>query len=146
MIDEVLEKEQWKELVETLLKYFSTETDEDSLFPFQAFQVTFRGDETEFMGHPCVIGRDGLCIMPERSGPALPKIPNIHREPVRRFFRSHLGEIRAIGEPQEKENLKGKCGRCEIKDCRGCRSLALSLTGDYLEEDPHCGYQPKTLL
>ena len=39
---------------------------------------------------------------------------------------------------RRKENLKGECGRCEMKDCRGCRSLALSLTGDYLEEDPHC--------
>jgi radical SAM protein with 4Fe4S-binding SPASM domain len=42
---------------------------------------------------------------------------------------------------REKKNLKGKCGRCEMKDCRGCRSLALALTGDFLEEDPHCSYQ-----
>ena len=41
---------------------------------------------------------------------------------------------------KRKENLKGKCGRCEMKDCRGCRSLALALTGDYLAEDPHCWY------
>jgi MoaA/NifB/PqqE/SkfB family radical SAM enzyme len=41
-----------------------------------------------------------------------------------------------------KENLKGKCGKCELKGCRGCRSLALALTGDDLEEDPHCSYVP----
>jgi radical SAM protein with 4Fe4S-binding SPASM domain len=41
---------------------------------------------------------------------------------------------------RRKENLKGKCEKCEIRDCRGCRSLALALTGDYLEEDPHCWY------
>jgi MoaA/NifB/PqqE/SkfB family radical SAM enzyme len=39
---------------------------------------------------------------------------------------------------RRKENLKGKCGSCGIDDCRGCRSLALALTGDYLGEDPHC--------
>jgi radical SAM protein with 4Fe4S-binding SPASM domain len=39
---------------------------------------------------------------------------------------------------RQKENLKGKCGRCPIRDCRGCRSLAFALTGDYLAEDPHC--------
>jgi radical SAM protein with 4Fe4S-binding SPASM domain len=42
-----------------------------------------------------------------------------------------------------KKNLKGKCGRCEVEDCSGCRSLALSLTGDYLEEDPHCWHIPE---
>src|SRR4030042_727185 len=43
----------------------------------------------------------------------------------------------------KRENLKGKCEKCEFRDCRGCRSLALSLTGDYLEEDPHCWYSPE---
>lgn len=42
---------------------------------------------------------------------------------------------------RRKENLMGKCGRCEVKNCRGCRSLALALTGDYLGEDPHCWYR-----
>jgi MoaA/NifB/PqqE/SkfB family radical SAM enzyme len=37
---------------------------------------------------------------------------------------------------RRKENLKGKCGSCDLKDCRGCRSLALALTGNDLEEDP----------
>jgi radical SAM protein with 4Fe4S-binding SPASM domain len=39
---------------------------------------------------------------------------------------------------RRKENLRGKCGRCGIKDCKGCRSLAFALTGDYLGENPHC--------
>jgi radical SAM protein with 4Fe4S-binding SPASM domain len=43
---------------------------------------------------------------------------------------------------RDKTNLKGKCGRCEVEDCSGCRSLALSLTGDYFEEDPHCWHIP----
>ncbi len=43
----------------------------------------------------------------------------------------------------KRENLKGKCEKCEFRDCRGCRSLALSLTRDYLEEDPHCWYSPE---
>jgi MoaA/NifB/PqqE/SkfB family radical SAM enzyme len=39
-----------------------------------------------------------------------------------------------------KKNLKGKCGKCQMEDCRGCRSLAFALTNDYLAEDPHCAY------
>ncbi len=39
---------------------------------------------------------------------------------------------------------KGKCGKCEyIKVCGGCRARAYELTGDYLEEEPLCTYQPK---
>ncbi|MFZ5564513.1 MAG: heme b synthase [Thermodesulfobacteriota bacterium] len=39
--------------------------------------------------------------------------------------------------------LKGKCGRCEFKRvCGGCRARAFEATGDYLEEEPLCAYNP----
>jgi radical SAM protein with 4Fe4S-binding SPASM domain len=38
----------------------------------------------------------------------------------------------------------GKCGRCEYtKICGGSRSRAYALTGNYLEADPRCVYQPQ---
>ncbi len=38
---------------------------------------------------------------------------------------------------------KGKCGRCEyLRVCGGCRARAYEATGDYLEEEPLCSYQP----
>lgn len=41
-------------------------------------------------------------------------------------------------------NLKGKCGNCEYKAvCGGCRARAFEATGDYLEAEPLCNYQPK---
>lgn len=40
--------------------------------------------------------------------------------------------------------LKGKCGQCEYKKiCGGCRARAFETTGDYLEEEPYCIYQPR---
>jgi radical SAM protein len=37
----------------------------------------------------------------------------------------------------------GKCGYCEYhKICGGSRSRAYALTGNYLEADPRCSYQP----
>lgn len=40
--------------------------------------------------------------------------------------------------------LKGKCGFCEYKMiCGGCRARALSVKGDYLQEEPYCEYVPK---
>ena len=42
---------------------------------------------------------------------------------------------------------KGKCGICEYRTvCGGCRARAYELTGDYLEEEPYCTYQPKGLV
>jgi AdoMet-dependent heme synthase len=41
------------------------------------------------------------------------------------------------------DNLKGKCGYCEYRDvCGGQRGRAYGVTGDYLESDPACLYEP----
>ncbi len=41
------------------------------------------------------------------------------------------------------KKYKGKCGSCEyINVCGGCRARAYSMSGDYLEEEPFCGYMP----
>ena len=42
------------------------------------------------------------------------------------------------------ENLKGKCGYCEFRNlCMGCRARALAASGDYMDEEPFCVYQPR---
>ena len=52
--------------------------------------------------------------------------------------------FRALRDP---EMLKGKCGRCRFKYvCGGSRSRAFAHTGDYLEADPACNYQPDSEL
>lgn len=41
------------------------------------------------------------------------------------------------------KNLKGKCGICEYKGvCGGCRARAHYASGDFLEEEPYCSYEP----
>jgi len=43
-------------------------------------------------------------------------------------------------------NLKGKCGTCEYKRiCGGCRARAFEATGDYLEAEPYCIYEPELI-
>jgi AdoMet-dependent heme synthase len=40
-------------------------------------------------------------------------------------------------------NLNGKCGCCEFRNvCMGCRARAFAATGNYLDEEPFCVYQP----
>ena len=44
---------------------------------------------------------------------------------------------------RDPDKLKGRCGRCKYKVvCGGQRGRAYALTGDYLESDPACVYQP----
>jgi len=42
------------------------------------------------------------------------------------------------------DNYAGKCGYCEYRRlCGGCRARAYALTGDYLESEPFCVYEPE---
>lgn len=46
---------------------------------------------------------------------------------------------------RDTEGLKGKCGYCEFRNvCMGCRARAFAATGDFMDEEPFCIYQPKT--
>lgn len=41
------------------------------------------------------------------------------------------------------DSYKGRCGSCEyINVCGGCRARAYTVYGDYMEEEPFCGYVP----
>jgi len=141
-LSEVLSREEWKEMIGMFLDFFSIE-DVNSFLPYQAFQVSFDGEDPELLGASCVIGEDGLCIMPE--GTVFP----CRRFPVSlgNLLSESLGQIweksELLEKLRKKENLKGKCGTCDLKECRGCRSLAFALTGNDLEEDPHCWYSAR---
>ncbi|MBI1983820.1 MAG: radical SAM protein, partial [Acidobacteria bacterium] len=44
-------------------------------------------------------------------------------------------------------NLKGKCGCCEFRNiCMGCRARAFAATGDFLDEEPFCVYEPRMTM
>lgn len=46
---------------------------------------------------------------------------------------------------RDTSNLKGKCGVCEFRTlCLGCRARAYAATGDFLDQEPFCLYQPRT--
>jgi radical SAM protein with 4Fe4S-binding SPASM domain len=48
---------------------------------------------------------------------------------------------------RDTSNLKGKCGYCEFRNiCMGCRARAFAATGDFLDEEPFCVYQPRTVV
>jgi radical SAM protein len=88
------------------------------------------------------------------------------------LFISHIGEIQPSGflpitagmvrqddvvdvyrnhpifkDLRDYSKLKGKCGICEYRDlCGGQRGRAYGLTGDYMESDPACAYEPRGIV
>lgn len=47
-------------------------------------------------------------------------------------------------ELRDRSKLKGKCGICAYRRmCGGCRARAYGKSGDYLEEEPYCPYEPE---
>ncbi len=138
--DEVLSKEDWRRLIKMLSEIFSID-EEESFLSFQAFQVSFNKEEPMLFGAPCVIGKDGLCIMP--NGDVFP----CRRLPISigNLLDKQLKEIwdgsELLKALTDRKNIKGKCKSCNIDNCFGCRSLALSLSGDPFSEDPHCWYE-----
>lgn len=66
-------------------------------------------------------------------------IGNVRRETLKEIYTRRAGLMHYLREGL----IKGRCGRCEFKEvCGGSRARAYSYTGDPLEEDPACPYQP----
>lgn len=94
----------------------------------------------------CLAGR-GFCFISHRGrvqgcGYLDVEAGNVRERP--------LGDIWANAplfmQLRDRANLKGKCGACEFKElCGGCRARAYEATGDYLESEPYCIYEPHHL-
>jgi len=65
---------------------------------------------------------------------------NVRDDDIVQVYRDHP-IFKNLRDPNK---LKGRCGICEYRDvCGGQRGRAYGVTGDYLETDPACVYQPK---
>jgi AdoMet-dependent heme synthase len=65
---------------------------------------------------------------------------DLKRQPFAEIWQNSL----VFNQLRDVANLKGKCGCCEFRNvCMGCRARAYAATGDYLDEEPCCVYQPR---
>jgi radical SAM protein with 4Fe4S-binding SPASM domain len=105
-------------------------------------------------GHPgdmsamtkgCLAGT-GVCFI-SHQGEVYPcgYLPVLAGDLRRQSF-AEIWENAAVFEAlRDTDNLKGKCGYCEFRNiCMGCRARAYAATGDYLDEEPFCVYEPRT--
>ena len=66
---------------------------------------------------------------------------NLHQQSLAEIWES----APVFQQLRDTDNLKGKCGYCEFRNiCMGCRARAFAATGDYMDEEPFCVYQPST--
>jgi len=83
-----------------------------------------------FVSH---IGEVGGCgYLPLLAG-------NVRQAPLTEIYRASA----LFQSIRDANLLQGRCGVCEYRVlCGGCRARALAATGNYLEEEPFCTYQP----
>jgi len=141
--EQVLDSDDWKELVNMLVEFCSISVDKEDILSHRAFWIKLNDSTLKLLGAPCTVASDGLCIMPDATV-----------YPCRRFnisignlLEDNLDKIwkdsNILNSLRKKSNLKGKCRSCPIDECRGCRALAHSLTGDYLADDSQCWYEAR---
>ena len=139
--DEVLTKEDWKEVAGMLSEFCNISVERDDILTQRAFWVKAKKSALELLGAPCIVGIDGLCIMPDATVFPCRRF-NL---PIGNLLDKDLDEIwknsDVLNALRKKSNLNGKCGSCLLKECQGCRALAYALTGDFLSEDTQCWYE-----
>src|SRR5690606_38473978 len=65
---------------------------------------------------------------------------NVRHTDIRSIYR----DSQLFRELRDVNRLKRKCGRCEFRHvCGGSRARAYVATGDPMESDPLCAYQPR---
>ena len=64
---------------------------------------------------------------------------DIRQEPFSKIWETS----KVFKEMRAWDDYEGRCGYCEYrKVCGGCRARAFAFTGDYMEEEPFCTYEP----
>ena len=99
----------------------------------------------EAMTKGCLAGT-GVCFI-SHEGEIYPcgYLPAIAGDLRRQSFAEIWEDSQVFAELRDTDNLKGKCGCCEFRNiCMGCRARAYAATGDYLDEEPFCVYEPRS--
>jgi radical SAM protein with 4Fe4S-binding SPASM domain len=72
-------------------------------------------------------------------------LPVIAGDLRKQTFRDIWENSEVFHELRDTNNPKGKCGCCEFRNvCMGCRARAYAASGDFMDEEPFCVYQPRT--
>lgn len=125
-----------------LYRYLSTKLESllesESLAPSKVVS-SYKPKDKSVFGKGIFVSKNGT-VYPSSFLPI--ELGNVRRDSLADIY-AGAEVLRDMSDPKK---LKGRCGICEFNDiCRGSRSRAYAVTGDYLAEDPYCAYQPGTV-
>ena len=93
----------------------------------------------------CLAGT-GVCFI-SHEGEVFPcgYLPAIAGDLRKEKFANVWANAKVFNDLRDTDNLQGKCGCCEFRNvCMGCRARAYAATGNYLDGEPFCVYEPKS--
>lgn len=102
--------------------------------------------EMNAMTKGCLAGT-GVCFI-SHEGEVFPcgYLPVLAGDLRRKKFAEIWNDSVVFEQLRDTGNLKGKCGCCEFRNvCMGCRARAFAATGDMLDPEPFCLYEPKMI-
>ena len=110
----------------------------------EGIKITAETHGFEAMTKGCLAG-SGVCFV-SHKGEVYPcgylpvSAGNVRRE----HFKDIWENAEVFKVLRDEDNLEGKCGYCEFRRiCMGCRARAYGYTGNYLDPEPYCVYEPK---
>jgi len=106
-------------------------------------KISFEQDGMTAMTRGCLAG-SGVCFI-AHNGEVQPcgYLPLSAGNVLKEKFGSIWENSELFKSLRDANALEGKCGICEYKIvCGGCRARAFYATGNYLEEEPFCNYEP----
>jgi len=104
-----------------------------------------RPSDLNAMTKGCLAGT-GVCFI-SHEGEVYPcgYLPVVAGDLCKQTFLDIWENSTVFHELRDTSGLKGKCGCCEFRNvCMGCRARAYAATGDFMDEEPFCVYQPHT--
>ncbi len=107
-------------------------------------KLAFETDGMAAMTRGCLAG-SGVCFISHR-GDVQPcgYLPLVAGNVTERPFREIWETSELFLDLRNADLLKGKCGACGYRHvCGGCRARAYFATGDPLDEEPYCAYEPE---
>jgi radical SAM protein with 4Fe4S-binding SPASM domain len=104
-------------------------------------------DAMNAMTKGCLAGT-GVCFI-SHQGEVYPcgYLPALAGDLRKQTFADVWENSTVFAQLRDTDGLKGKCGCCEFRNvCMGCRARAYAATGDFMDEEPFCVYQPKAAI
>jgi len=107
-----------------------------------AYEMNPESALVKYYSGGCPAGTNYCRITPEGNVTPCPYMDTPCGNLKEKSFEEIWNNSGILKELRESE-LKGRCGECEFESmCKGCRARALVTTGDQMEEDSWCDYEP----